>query len=292
MFTTFLQKIILCVYVFIILSIPIGAYVVSSRQESQNTKTSASEDTPVTKPLPSLSPADELKLASQNKATVSATPTPQDSQPLSTATSFGPTMNIKLILEGRPQNNQAAKVFVGIAAGSVSVNSPTYILSFTIDIPVTGIFEGLSLAGLTENTEYVAYIKGPAQIATSSAFIMSPSVTKLNSDKPLTLTSGDLNEDNIIDIADYNIIKTALGTDSKSSSWNDNVDLNKDGKINTFDLSIVSKNQGKIGASGVWYSKPPTATSSGSPNLATASGSPSVQDSSNFGGYWLWVPRF
>ncbi len=276
MFTTLTQKLLLGFYVFLILSIPVGAYVVSS-SKSQDVKTSANETKPVTKPLPSLTPADELKLASQKKATASATPTPiPEEEPLSTASTFGPTMNFKLILEGRPKDNQAAKVFLGIAAGGTTTTSPKYLLSFTVNIPATGIFEGLSLAGLTENTQYVAYIKGPAQIATSSAFMMSPSITKLNSDTALTLTSGDLNEDNIIDLSDYNIVKAALGTNSKSINWNGNIDLNKDGVINTIDLSIVSKNLGKVGASGVWYSKPPTATSSGSPT----------------GGVWLWVPSF
>lgn len=276
MFTTLTQKILLGFYIFLVLSIPVGAYVVSS-SKSQDVTTSASQDKPVTKPLPSLKPADELKQASQKKATSSATPTPTPEEKLSTATSFGPTMNLKLILEGRPATNQAAKVFVGIATGGTPVNSPKYLLSFTLNLPATGIFEGLSLAGLTEKYQYTAYIKGPAQIATSSAFIMSPSVTKLNNDLPLNLTSGDLNEDNIIDISDINIVKAALGKNSKSVNWNDNIDLNKDGVINTIDLSIVSKNQGRVGASGVWYSKPPVATSSGTPSS---------------GGVWLWVPKF
>lgn len=276
MFTTLAQKILLGLYVFLILSIPIGAYVASSNQ-SQNTKTSASLDKPITNPIPSLAPAEQLKQLSEKKALGSLTPTPTpEEEELSTATSFGPTMNLKLVLEGRPKDNQAAKVFAGIASGGTSVNSPKYILSFTVDIPKTGIFEGLSLAGLTENTEYTAYIKGPAQIATSSAFIMSPSITKLNNGLPLTLTSGDLNEDNIIDTADYNISKAALGTNNKSANWNDNIDLNKDGVVNTIDLSIVSKNQGKTGDSGVWYSKPPVASSSGTPS----------------GGVWLWIPDF
>src|SRR3989344_2876572 len=103
MFTTLIQKIVLGFYIFLIISIPIGAYVVASRQESQNTKTSASEVKPVTKPLPSLAPAEQLKQLSEKKATTSTTPTPEEEEEtLSTALSFGPTMNLKLILEGRP----------------------------------------------------------------------------------------------------------------------------------------------------------------------------------------------
>ena len=276
MFTTLTQKILLGLYLFLILSIPVGAYVVSS-SKSQDTKTSASQDGPITKPLPSLAPAEQLKQLSEKRATASTTPTPTEPEPtISTATSFGPTINLKLVLEGRLKDNQAAKVFMGIASGGSPVNNPKYLLSFTINIPATGIFAGLSLAGLTENTQYTAYIKGPAQIATSSAFIMSPSISKLNNDTPLTLISGDLNEDNMIDISDYNIAKGALGTNTKSTGWNDNIDLNKDGVVNIIDLSIVAKNLGKTGSSGVWYSKPLVASSSGSPS----------------GGVWLWVPGF
>lgn len=281
MFQTTQQKIILGVYLFLIFSIPLGAYVAS---QSQNIHPKANEPKNVTKQATSsanLSALDALKNLSQKKVASTSAQSPLAEAAKSTssaALSFGPTLNLKLILEGRPANNQVAKVFVGIAEGSAIVN-PKYLLSFTINLPANGLFSGLSMAGLTTGTQYSAYIKGPAQIATSSAFTLGPSATNLNSGQPLTLLSGDLNEDNSINSADFAIAKGLYGTTTASSNWNDNVDLNKDGVINAADLAYIIKNLGKTGQSGVWQSTPKTG---GIPQ-----GGP---EASRSGGYWFWMP--
>lgn len=303
MFSSLKQKAILGIYIFLILSIPVGAYLAS---EANNTslKTSAQDDrslvetTPVTAPI---SPIEELK-NELNKLNEESVKESSPSSLPSSGVSFGPTLNLKLILEGRPANKQAAKVFIGIAAGSPT-GSPKYILSFTIDLPDNGSFSGLSLAGLTENSQYTAYLKGPAQIATSSAFIMSPSVTTLNSSGALTLLTGDLNEDNTVNSADYSIAKGAFGTTPTSSKWNANIDFNKDDLINNLDLGYITKNFGKVGAGGVWTSTPPsitTASVGSATDSATPSGHSTLRDepsgsdskSSPSGGYWIWVPSF
>jgi len=103
---------------------------------------------------------------------------------------------------------------------------------------------------------------------------MSPTETNLNSSQPLFLTTGDLNEDNTINSADYTIAKNLYGTTPASSEWNFRVDFNLDGIINNVDLAYIIKNFGKTGVSSTWLSAPATATGSGSPS----------------GGYWLWVP--
>lgn len=274
LFSSTKQKIILGLYLFLILSIPVGAYLASQKQifkskASQENKISG----PVTSPKPSSSPTPVKKSLSETdlqEATSAA------------SVSFGPTLNLTLVLEGRPANNQASKIFIGIAEGTPATN-PKYLLSFTIDLPASGIFNKLSLAGLTSGTKYSAFIKGPAQIATSSAFILNPSVNSLNDGQPLTLLTGDLNEDNVINSADYSIAKALFGTTPKSSNWNNNADFNKDGVINNIDLSYINKNFGKAGAAGVWYSPPP-ASKSATPSGNPAEGSPN-------GGYWLWVPQ-
>jgi hypothetical protein len=121
------------------------------------------------------------------------------------------------------------------------------------------------------------------QIATSSAFIMSPTVTNLNDGQALPLASGDLNDDNAINSADYSIAQKAFGATPSSSNWNDNIDLNKDGVVNVIDLSIISKNLGAVGASGAWTSPLPNIATK-SAEINTSIGSP------NQGGYWIWVP--
>ncbi len=294
MFSTLPQKLLVGVYIFILLSIPIGTYLVS---QSQNTRSSASDQqlnkkTTITTPKPTTVPARkifDLSQATSNSNTAEATPTPEPSESSSStptiATSFGPTLSLKVILEGRPTDNQATKLFVGIAEGALT-NNPKFILSFSVDLSATGSYTNLSLAGLNPGSTYTALLKGAAQIATSVSFTMSPTVSNLGSGDPLTLISGDLNEDNVINSADYSIAQKSLGTTSRSSNWNENADINKDGLINVFDLAVIAKNMGKIGSSGAWTSP--------IPKVATPSGGltqPSAGGPENGSGYWIWVPK-
>lgn len=298
MFSTFKQRLTLGVYIFILLSIPVGTYLVS---QNQTYKSSAKEQKSSTKavvkvtPPPTTSPAKQLLDSSQKTAgsdltTIpSPSPSPSASSP-EIATSFGPTLSLKAALEGRPEGNQATRLFVGIAEGNLTSN-PKFLLSFTIDLPASGEYDGLSLAGLNPGSGYTALLKGTAQIATSSAFTMSPMVTNLNDGESLNLLSGDLNDDNVVNSADYSIAKKALGTNSNSSNWNENADFNKDGIVNVFDLSIIIKNMGAVGASGGWTSPlPQVATPSAGLNTAPL-GSPAggpLPDGTR--GYWIWIP--
>lgn len=52
--------------------------------------------------------------------------------------------------------------------------------------------------------------------------------------------AGDISGDSIIDIKDLAIVSQNYGVDIFSSSWDDNHDLNKDGRINLFDLIKIS----------------------------------------------------
>ncbi len=47
----------------------------------------------------------------------------------------------------------------------------------------------------------------------------------------------------------------------KESQYKANADLTKDGVINAFDLAIIAKNIGQVGASGAWTSPIPKAAS-------------------------------
>ena len=284
MFSTFKSRLLLGVYIFVILSIPVGTYLAS---QTQNTKSSASEGkTTIIKSTPKLatSPAKELLKDSETGllSESSQSSTPSSSSP-TIATSFGPTLSLKAILEGRPTGNQVTKLFVGIFEGITVSTNPKFILSFTVDLPADGTYNNLSLAGLTSGNKYTAILKGSAQIATSSAFTMSPAVTNLNDGQPITMLTGDLNEDNVVNSADLTIAQKALGTTSKSSNWNESVDFNKDGVINIFDLALISKNLGQVGASGTWTSPIPKVT--------TSSGTPPIGSPESGTGYWIWVPK-
>lgn len=242
--------------------------------------------TPKLNEVPSSSPLTELqKLMAQN-STLSATPTPATESGTPTPTpnlTFGPTLSLKVSLEGRPTNNQSAMVFIGLAAGEPN-QSPTYLLSYTVDFPADGLYRGLSLAGLSGGSTYTAYIKGPAQITSAQSFAVGIAETYLNGGNSISLTTGDLNDDNTINTADYSIAKASLGAKSGDSTWNSRIDFNLDGVINTIDLGYITKNFGKTGLSGVWYSPPPISTQSAiltKPNIGSVSGD----------GYWLWLPK-
>lgn len=305
---TKIQLIAIASFVLVLISIPLGSILVknsqifkSSAQEVRRTPNQQNISSKVatnsaSKPVPKSSPLSDLnKLLEMGTGTSSPS-----SVPTSTGVDFGSTLSAKIAIEGRASDNQAAKVFLGIAAGNPQAK-PTYLVSFTVDFPKSGVFSGISLAGLNVGTTYTAYLKGPAQIDSSSTFVMGPSETTLNNNQPLTLLSGDLNEDNIINSTDYALAKNSYGATPGSPKWNERADFNLDGLINNLDIAYVTKNYGKTGASEPWYSTPPatptasgsaTATSSGTPVGSPSGGYESSDDASNPSGYWMWVPSF
>lgn len=292
MFTTLKQRILLGIYIFIVISIPIGAYL-ASQATQVNSKASETPRKTITKePKSSSSPAQYLQnLASLKSGAASLTnPTPSPEPQTTIATSYGPTMTAKVRIDGRPSTNESSRLFIGIISGT-NTQSPQYLLSFTIDLPNSGSFDNLSLAGLTVGSTYTAVLKGDAQIATSSAFVMSPSVTNLNSGIPISMLSGDLNQDNVINSTDLQIAHAALGSTSKSSKWNATADLNKDGIVNNLDIAIINKNIGQVGATGTWQSTPPSKIATPSGSLATETSPPTGSPDGSSQGYWVWVPK-
>lgn len=289
-----LQKVTLGVIMFLIVMIPAGSYLVSQYTDfsSEAKNESLKMKVPVTNPVevPKKTRLDELKeLLSQN-ASQSASETVAPASE-SASLILGPTLSFKAVLEGRPINQMATKMFLGIAAGSTVTTNPKYLLSFTINVPDSGIYKDLSVAGLETGQSYTAYLKGQAQIATSSAFVVKPTATDLGN---VNLTTGDVNEDNIINTSDYNLVKGALGATSSSAKWNPIYDFNLDGVINTLDLAIISRHLGTTGQSGVWQSTPSTGSGSASATLVPGSniGAPEENDPKNGKGYWIWVPQF
>lgn len=287
MFSTFKQKLLLGIYIFILLSIPVGAYLASQYQTIKSSAQGKKETKPLVKvtPRPTISPAKQLLSSSELALdqNLSATPSPS-AESTTPATSFGPTLSLKVTIEGRSKDSQAIRLFVGIAEGTLTTN-PKFLLSFTVDLPASGEYSNLSLAGLNPGSRYTALLKGSAQIATSSGFTMSPTVTNLNGGQPINLLSGDLNDDNVINSADYSIAKNLMAVTSDSPNWNENIDLNKDEIINAFDLGLIIKNMGQVGASGAWTSPLPKVATPSASLTAPPVGSPEG------GGYWLWIPK-
>lgn len=293
MFSSTLSKVFLAVFIVIIIAIPVGAYFLSTKQE-ENTQSKTSDRTigEATKSAKS-SEKGTKQLEKVSQPSTQPTPSATPSQ----AVAFGPTMDFTVALEGRPVTYQVAKLFVGISKGQ-KVAKPTYLLIYSVDLPGDGQYKGLSLAGLTAGTEYTAYLKGPSQLDSGVTFNMASTVTNLNGGgTAILLLSGDLNDDNVVNSADFSIASSRFGTNENSANWNSNIDFNRDGVINTIDISIIIKNFGKTGDSGPVTSTPGTATSSGQlklpvggPDEATSSIQPPNPPTQKRG-YWLWVPE-
>lgn len=284
LFLSLQQKITLGLFLFLLAVIPIATLLVSQRTRLASKAASPEKrtfdlSTLQAESTPSSTTEKLKQLLSDTKPDTTSLPPPTTP---AQSLAFGPTLNMKIKIEGRPEEKQAAKIFVGLASGPPQP-SPTYLLTFTVDFSSLGVFEGLSLAGLNVGSTYTAYLKGPAQLVTASSFTMSNTIAYLNNNQSLLLLSGDLNDDNVINTADYSIAKAAYGTTPQAPKWNEQVDFNLDGIINGWDLRIISKNLGKTGLSGAWYSPPSPATNSATPSGGLVS---------PMGAYWMWVPRY
>lgn len=283
-------------YLIILISIPL-TFTMAKQAQIFKSRASEIKPTPIQsqesftglKQVPESSPLEELKKATE----VIPTPVPNDAasdSESSSSVTFGPTLKFKISLEGRSTNNNAGKVFIGISTGNTTTK-PTYLLTFTVNVPASGVYSRLSLAGLTPGATYTAYIKGPGQIDIAESFTMLAGETILNKGEALLLPSGDLNEDNIIDSADTSVVTKLYGVSNTSSNWNSVADFNGDKIVNSADLAYINKNMGKTGASGVWYSPPPSsATSSGTPSGGTYQGGPVTLPDPNGHGRWVWIP--
>ena len=131
MFSTFKQRLILGIYIFLVVSIPIGAYLASNiNNQDLNTKATEQDREVNLEDNSTLTPLEELKtLLASPPPSVETSPDPM---PVA-ATTFGPTLNLKLLLEARPVGSYGSRVFVGIADGQTQNSTPNYVLSFSMD---------------------------------------------------------------------------------------------------------------------------------------------------------------
>ena len=62
-----------------------------------------------------------------------------------------------------------------------------------------------------------------------------------------SLVNGDVNNDNVVSIADANALRAALGSTPSSANWNPNADLNGDGVVSVADANILRASLGQQG---------------------------------------------
>ena len=291
------EKIVLAAIMLLLILIPSGSVLIAQRSKiSDNSPAGKAPAGPVTSARPDNSTPSKLE-SDINNTGEDDSDDDYGTSDSSVKTYFGPTLSFKINIEGRPATDQSGKIFVGLTAGD-NPASPQFLLSFLIDLPKNGEKKDISLAGLSQGTTYTAYLKGSAQIATASAFTIKPTGNDLGT---LTLLTGDVNEDNIVNNSDYDLVKAKLNSKPTSSNWNPIYDFNLDNIVNSRDLSFVTKNLNQSGASGPWYSKSPfqnpTQTSSAVPVEKESIGGPSpepIQDNlmkPDSDGYWLFIPN-
>lgn len=270
-------KLLIGLFIFIIIAIPTATLLLSQRQKANQSLLKKTTKQPNQDLGEVEESVDKLKLTETQKAP-DTSPSAKETRPPTLANlNVGSTLTIKILMEGRNSSNQTMnKVFIGLSSGTPK-NNPTYLLTFSVDFPASGVYKGLSLAGLTIGSTYTAYIKAPQTISSASAFQVTATETNLNGGNGLNLTAGDLNDDNTVTPTDYNLAKGLSGTTPKSANWNERADITGDGVVNSLDLGIISRNISKVGAGGAWQSTP-------------AISSPSAKPKGD-SGYWIFVPN-
>jgi hypothetical protein len=133
------EKIILAVIFGLIILIPSGSFVLSQVIAPSPAPTEEiGSYTPVSSPKAASDDSPLSKLVKELQATPSATPnslinvTPTATEGATLL--LGQTLGFRLILEGRPFEKYAAKVFLGLSNGQIT-NNPQYLLSFLINVP-------------------------------------------------------------------------------------------------------------------------------------------------------------
>lgn len=62
-----------------------------------------------------------------------------------------------------------------------------------------------------------------------------------------TLTTGDVNGDNVVSLGDIGALRLAFGATSLSSNWNPEADLNGDGVVSLGDIGLLRQHYGEFG---------------------------------------------
>jgi beta propeller repeat protein len=62
-----------------------------------------------------------------------------------------------------------------------------------------------------------------------------------------SLTGGDANNDNSVNVNDLNILKVTYGKSASQSGYDERADFNQDNKVNVLDLNIMKRNYAKRG---------------------------------------------
>jgi probable HAF family extracellular repeat protein len=129
---------------------------------------------------------------------------------------------------------------------TVEVRTPgttTVLQTQTVNLDAAGVF--WFACGLTGT--YDVAVKAPHWLRKTIPDVSLP-IGGYASTLSFSLTNGDVNGDNAVDLADLVAISAAWRSTPGSLTWNQNADLNGDGTVNLADWLIVARNYRKSGA--------------------------------------------
>jgi hypothetical protein len=103
----------------------------------------------------------------------------------------------------------------------------------------------VSVSGLPSGS-YAWRAKGPKYLANSGSIVLTgaPSVGQ----EMGMMRAGDASDDNLVNIADFNIVKNTFGRSQGEPGYDDRADFTGDEVINLFDFNLLKLNLGTSGA--------------------------------------------
>jgi hypothetical protein len=116
----------------------------------------------------------------------------------------------------------------------------TTILERTVTVNANGAYTatGIPAGNFTVSAKGIPYLRRTPGTISGSGNINSAS---------FSLLVGDVNNDNVINIADFNLLRRAFGSVTASPNYSRNADLNDDGIINIADFNRLRANFGLSG---------------------------------------------
>jgi hypothetical protein len=102
-----------------------------------------------------------------------------------------------------------------------------------------------SVATRTSGT-YQYWVKGPQYLANSGTVTLNGAT--VTSSEMGNMLVGDANEDNVIDVIDYSVLRSTFGRSVGDPNYDARADFNDDGTVDVTDYSLLRANFGSSGA--------------------------------------------
>jgi hypothetical protein len=143
--------------------------------------------------------------------------------------------------QGRPAQPdalQALPITLTLKAGSTEINYPS------VNTDASGFFT-YTVSGLAPGA-YNWRVKGPKYMANSGTLTLTGGPS--SSAEMGLMRAGDANNDNLVSIVDFGILKNAMGTALGDLGYDDRTDFNGDLRVSIVDFGLLRNNFGTSGA--------------------------------------------